>query len=152
EKLALLQRINDEERVTWQVVYRAPIDNAEILPHSKEWKLQNWRAVDRQPANANKVGYMGIPMILTMLGGPALNFRQTVKTYHVALENSGFDPATMPIVTTSLFFVADTTKEALQGMYPHLDYGFKAIQGQGYPRQQFAQAPDYRDALMVGST
>jgi len=152
EKLALLQQINDEERVTWQGEYRAPLDNAEILPQPKEGKLPIWRAVGGPPASAIKAGYMGIPMILTTLGGPAMNFRQSVKAYHVALENSGFDPATMPIGTTSLFFVADTTKEALQGMYPHLDYGFKAIQGQGYPRQQFAQAPDYRDALMVGST
>ena len=35
--------------------------------------------------------------------------------------------------------------------YPHLNVGISFIRGQGYPRQQFEQAPDYRDALMVGS-
>src|SRR5699024_656039 len=53
--------------------------------------------------------------------------------------------------TTSLFYVAESTKEALRGMYPHINGGFQAIRGGGYPKQQFAQAPDTRDALMVGS-
>jgi len=152
EKLALLKQINEEKRVTWQGEYRAPLENAEILPQPKEGKLPIWRAVGGPPASAIKAGYMGIPMMLTTLGGPAINFRASVKAYRVAAENSGYDPTTLPIGTTSLFYVADTTKEALQGMYPHIDHGFKAIRGSGYPKQQFAQAPDYRDALMVGST
>src|SRR5699024_5187645 len=64
----------------------------------------------------------------------------------------GFNVAELPIGTTSLFYVADTEKAALQGMYPHLNAGFQAIRGAGYPKQQFAQATDTRDALMVGST
>lgn len=152
EKLALLKQINEEKRVTWQGEYRAPLEDAEILPQPKEGQLPIWRAVGGPPASAIKAGYMGIPMMLTTLGGPAINFRASVKAYRVAAENSGYDPTTLPIGTTSLFYVADTTKEALQGMYPHIDYGFKAIRGSGYPKQQFAQAPDYRDALMVGST
>ena len=152
EKLALLKQINEEERITWEGEYRAPLDNAEILPQPKEGRLPIWRAVGGPPASAIKAGYMGIPMMLTTLGGPAINFKQSVTAYRVALENSGYDPDTMPIGTTSLFYVADTTKEALQGMYPHINTGFQAIRGAGYPRQQFAQAPNYRDALMVGST
>ncbi|HLR72798.1 MAG TPA: LLM class flavin-dependent oxidoreductase [Pseudogracilibacillus sp.] len=152
EKLALLKQINEEERITWEGEYRAPLDNAEILPQPKEGRLPIWRAVGGPPASAIKAGYMGIPMMLTTLGGPAINFKQSVTAYRVALENSGYNPETMPIGTTSLFYVAETTKEALQGMYPHINTGFQAIRGAGYPRQQFAQAPNYRDALMVGST
>jgi len=152
EKLTLLKQINDEERITWQGEYRAPLENQEILPQPMEGKLPIWRAVGGPPASAIKAGYMGMPMMLTTLGGPAINFRASVKAYRVAAENSGYDPNTLPIGTTSLFYVADTTQEALQGMYPHIDNGFKAIRGSGYPKQQFAQASDYRDALMVGST
>lgn len=152
EKLALLKQINEEDRITWEGEYRAPLNNVEILPQPKEGKLPIWRAVGGPPASAIKAGSMGIPMMLTTLGGPAINFKQSVTAYRVALENSGYNPDEMPIGTTSLFYVADTTKEALQGMYPHINGGFQAISGAGYPRQQFAQAPDYRDALMVGST
>src|SRR5699024_4885288 len=82
---------------------------------------------------------------------PAINFKHSVDAYREAAEQSGFDPKTLPIGTTSLFYVAESTKEALRGMYPHINGGFQAIRGGGYPKQQFAQAPDTRDALMVGS-
>lgn len=151
EKLELLKKINDEEYVTWNGQFRAPLEHAQILPQPKNGSLPIWRAVGGPPASAIKAGYMGIPMMLTTLGGPAVNFKASVDAYREAADRSGFDPNTLPIATTSLFYVADTTQEALQGMYPHINGGFQAIRGGGYPKQQFAQAPDVRDALMVGS-
>ncbi len=148
EKLELLMKINDKELVTWEGQFRAPLHNAQILPQPKNGSLPIWRAVGGPPASAIKAGYMGIPMMLTTLGGPAVNFKPSVDAYR---ERQGFVPNELPVATTSLFYVADTTKEALQGMYPHLNGGFQAIRGGGYPKQQFAQATDTRDALMVGS-
>lgn len=152
EKLELLKLINENERVTWQGNFRAPLQNAEILPRPLSGSLPIWRAVGGPPSSAIKAGYMGLPMVLTTLGGPAMNFKHSIDAYRETARQSGFDPAGLPVATTSLFYVADSTKEALQGMYPHLNGGFQAIRGTGYPKQQFAQATDYRDALMVGST
>ena len=95
---------------------------------------------------------MGIPMMLTTLGGPAIAFKPSVNAYREAAERSGFDAKSLPIATTSLFYVAETEADALEGMYPHLNTGMQAIRGQGYPRQQFEAATDVKDALMVGST
>jgi alkanesulfonate monooxygenase SsuD/methylene tetrahydromethanopterin reductase-like flavin-dependent oxidoreductase (luciferase family) len=150
EKLDLLKQINEQERVTWQGEFRAPLQNAEILP-KPNGSLPIWRAVGGPPASAIKAGDMGIPMMLTTLGGPAMNFKLSVDAYRESAQNKGFDPDTLPIATTSLFYVANTTKKALQEMYPHINVGFQAVRGAGYPKQQFAQATDYRDALMVGS-
>ncbi|WP_391122007.1 LLM class flavin-dependent oxidoreductase [Psychrobacillus sp. L3] len=152
EKLELLKKINEEERVTWEGEFRPPLSNAEILPQPKMGSLPIWRAVGGPPASAIKAGYMGIPMMLTTLGGPAINFKPSVDAYREAAERNGYDPSALPIGTTSLFYVADSTKEALQGMYPHINGGFQTIRGGGYPKQQFAQSSDIRDALMVGST
>lgn len=152
EKLELLKKINDEEQVTWRGEFRPPLSNAQILPQPKNGSLPIWRAVGGPPASAIKAGSMGIPMMLTTLGGPAINFKHSVDAYREAAESKGHDSNSLPIGTTSLFYVADTTQEALQGMYPHINGGFQAIRGGGYPKQQFAQAPDKRDALMVGST
>src|SRR5699024_4993246 len=146
EKLELLKELNEEERITWKGEFRPSLENAEILPQPKNGSLPIWRAVGGPPASAIKAGYMGIPMMLTTLGGPAINFKHSVDAYREAAEQSGFDPKTLPIGTTSLFYVAESTKEALRGMYPHINGGFQAIRGGGYPKQQFAQAPDTRDA------
>lgn len=151
-KIELLKKINDEEYITWHGQFRPSLNKAQILPQPKNGSIPIWRAVGGPPASAIKAGYMGIPMMLTTLGGPAVNFVAAVDAYREAADRSGFDPTTLPIATTSLFYVADTTKEALQGMYPHLNGGFLAIRGSGYPKQQFAHAPDVRDALMIGST
>src|SRR5690625_1458987 len=152
EKLELLLQMNENERVTWEGKFRPPLNDMEILPRPLNGSLPIWRAVGGPPASAIKAGAMGVPMTLTTLGGPAMNFKPSVLAYRRMAEQSGFDPKNLPIATTSLFYVADTEKEALQGMYPHLNVGFQAIRGTGYPKQQFAQATDYRDALMVGST
>src|SRR5690625_3037753 len=152
EKLELLMMINEQEEITWHGKFRPPLERKKIIPRPLHGSLPSSRAVEGPPPSTIKAGKMGIPMTLTTLGGPAMNFKPSVLAYRRMAEQSGFDINTLPIATTSLFYVADTTKEALQGMYPHLNVGFQAIRGTGYPKQQFAQAPDYRDALMVGST
>ena len=39
----------------------------------------------------------------------------------------------------------------MREFYPHLNTGMSFIRGVGYPKQQFANSSDYREALMVGS-
>ena len=41
EKLELLKQINEEERITWKGNYRAPLQNAEILPQPKDGSPSN---------------------------------------------------------------------------------------------------------------
>lgn len=151
EKLELLMQLNKEDNVTWEGQYRAPLKNAQILPQPQNGKLPIWRAVGGPPASAIKAGYAGIPMMLTTLGGPATSFKVSVDVYREAAQRNGFDPANLPIATTSLFYTAENSQDALREFYPHLNYGMQTINGVGYPKQQFAQSTDYRDALMVGS-
>ncbi len=151
EKLELLLKINDEETVTWQGQFRAPLENAAILPQPQNGHLPIWRAVGGPPASAIKAGYAGVPMMLTTLGGPAVNFKVSVDAYREAAQRSGFDPAALPIATTSLFYTAETSQDALREYYPHANAGMQALRGGGYPKQQFAQSTDTRDALMIGS-
>lgn len=151
EKLALLMKLNEEEKVTWEGEFRAPLNNAQVLPQPKEGKLPIWRAVGGPPGSAIKAGYAGIPMMLTTLGGPAANFKVSVDAYREAAQRSGFDPLTLPIATVSLMYTAENSQDAMREFYPHLNAGMMALRGGGYPKQQFTQAIDYRDALMIGS-
>lgn len=144
-------KLNNEEKVTWEGQFRASLNNASILPQPQNGHMPLWRAVGGPPASAIKAGYAGVPMMLTTLGGPATSFKTSVDAYRMAAEQSGNDPATLPVATTSLFYTAENTQDALREYYPHLDTGMQALRGGGYPKQQFAQSVDYRDALMVGS-
>lgn len=151
EKLELLMKLNNEETITWEGQFRPALKQASILPQPKNGHMPIWRAVGGPPASAIKAGYAGIPMMLTTLGGPASNFKISVDAYREAASSKGFDPTALPIATTSLFYMAETTQDALREYYPHLNAGMQALRGGGYPKQQFAQSTDHRDALMVGS-
>lgn len=48
----------------------------------------------------------GVPMMITTLGGPAINFKGSVDAYREAAAQSGFNPASLPVATTSLFYTA----------------------------------------------
>ncbi|URN96339.1 MAG: LLM class flavin-dependent oxidoreductase [Candidatus Pristimantibacillus lignocellulolyticus] len=152
EKLKLLVKLNEATGpVSWEGQFRAPLHRAEILPQPVNGHLPIWRAVGGPPASAIKAGEAGIPMMLTTLGGPAVNFRASVEAYREAATNNGHDASQLPIATTSLFYTAETSQDAMNEYYPYINAGFTSIRRSGYPKQQFDQAIDYRDALMVGS-
>ncbi|MBE5103382.1 LLM class flavin-dependent oxidoreductase [Priestia aryabhattai] len=151
EKFELLLKINKEDRVTWEGQFRAPLNNAEILPQPLNDSMPIWRAVGGPPTSAIKAGFAGAPMMLTTLGGPSRAFNPAVTGFREAAKKAGFDPDTLPISTTSLMYVAEDSQTALREYYPHLNSATMQLKGGAYPKQQFAAATDHRDALMVGS-
>ncbi|MEH6942231.1 LLM class flavin-dependent oxidoreductase [Bacillus sp. JJ722] len=151
EKMELLLKLNKEEKITWQGQFRTPLKNASILPQPQSGQMPIWRAVGGPPASAIKAGRAGVPMMLTTLGGPASTFKISVDAYRQSAEQSGFDPKTLPVATTSLFYTTENSQDALREYYPYINSGMLSLKGGGYPKQHFAQTTDYRDALMVGS-
>ena len=51
---------------------------------AKNNNLPIWRAVGGPPASAIKAGRAGVPMMITTLGGPAINFKGSVDAYREA--------------------------------------------------------------------
>ena len=151
EKFDLLLQINEQEIINWSGEFRRPLRNAEVLPRPVNGSLPIWRAVGGTPASAIKAGYAGVPMTVAMLGGPASVFKQTIDAYREALTARGFDPAQLPVATTGFFYAAETTQEALRDYYPHINEGMKKTNGQGFPKQLFAQGADHRSIINVGS-
>jgi len=151
EKFDLLLQINKEEIVNWEGEFRASLKNARILPRPKNGSLPIWRAVGGTPASAIKAGYAGVPMMLATLGGAVTHFKYTIDAYREAAVRSHFDPATLPVGTTGFFHVAETTQQALKEVYPYINEGMKLTNGQGFPKQAFAQAVDKRSIINVGS-
>jgi alkanesulfonate monooxygenase SsuD/methylene tetrahydromethanopterin reductase-like flavin-dependent oxidoreductase (luciferase family) len=151
EKFELLLKINEEEIVNWSGNFREPLNNAEILPRPKNGTIPIWRAVGGTPASAMKAGYAAVPMMLGALGGPVSVFKNTIDAYREVVKSKGIDPATLPVGTTGFFFAAETTQEALREMYPYINEGMKLTNGQGFPKQAFAQGADKRNVINVGS-
>jgi alkanesulfonate monooxygenase SsuD/methylene tetrahydromethanopterin reductase-like flavin-dependent oxidoreductase (luciferase family) len=90
-------------------------------------------------------------MFLAHLGGPASSFKRSIDAYREAAASKGFNPAQLPVATAGFFYTAETTQQALQEYYPHINEGMKLTNGRGFPKQHFAQGLDKRDVLNVGS-
>ncbi|MBR3118891.1 MULTISPECIES: LLM class flavin-dependent oxidoreductase [Oceanobacillus] len=151
EKFELLLEINKNEVINWSGQFRAPLNNAKVIPRPKEGSLPIWRAVGGAPASAIKAGYAGVPMFLAMLGGPATSFKRSIDAFREAASQSGFDPAELPISTAGFFYAAETTGQAQREYYPYINEGMKLTNGRGYPKQHFAQGADPRDVMNIGS-
>ncbi|GIN71836.1 luciferase [Bacillus sp. J14TS2] len=151
EKFELLRKLNEEEIVNWSGEFRAPLKNAKILPRPKNGSLPIWRAVGGSPASAIKAGYAGVPMFMAHLGGPASVFKHTVDAYRQAARQNGFDPSALPVATAGFFYAAETSQQALQDYYPHINEGMKRTNGQGFSKQLFAQGTDPHSIMNIGS-
>lgn len=151
EKFDLLRQINREHVVNWSGQFRPELRNAEVLPRPQSGSLPIWRAVGGAPASAVKAGLSGAPMVMAHLGGPVSSFKQTIDSYRAAAERSGFDPAALPIATAGFLYVADTSQQALQEFYPHVNEGMTRTNGRGMPKQLFAQSTDPRSIVNIGS-
>ncbi|MBP1969109.1 alkanesulfonate monooxygenase SsuD/methylene tetrahydromethanopterin reductase-like flavin-dependent oxidoreductase (luciferase family) [Virgibacillus natechei] len=151
EKFDLLRKINEEEVVNWSGQFRPALNDAKVLPRPLNGSLPIWRAVGGTPASAIKAGYAGVPMYMAHLGGPVSVFKRTVDAYREAAQQSGFDPSELPVATAGFFYAAESSQQALREMYPHINEGMKRTNGQGFPKQNFAQGADPRSVMNIGS-
>lgn len=153
EKFELFLKINENEYVDWNGEFRAPLNNAHVIPRPENDQngLPIWRAVGGSMASAHKAGLIGVPMYQAHLGGPADVFKSRIDLFRQTAEESGFDVANIPVATAGFFFTHEDTLEAYRKYYPHINEGMKKSNGQGFPKQGFAQGQDYRSVINVGS-
>ncbi len=151
EKFDLLLQINREEWVTWKGKFRAPLDDAHVLPRPLKGQLPIWRAVGGTPTSAIAAGQAGVPMYLAHLGGMTDQFKQTLEFYREAAEESGYDPATLPVSTAGFLYTAEDSQTAINEYYHHINQGMKVTNNRGFPEPLFAQARDTRSIINVGS-
>ncbi|CEG24370.1 Alkanal monooxygenase alpha chain [Planococcus massiliensis] len=151
EKFELLLKLNEEEVVNWNGEFRAPLRDARVLPRPVTGSMPIWRAVGGTPASAMKAGYAGVPMFMAHLGGSTAVFKHTIDAYRQAARAGGHDPAQLPVATAGFFYAADSVQQALKDLYPHINEGMKLTNGQGFPKQLFAQGADPQNIMNVGS-
>jgi alkanesulfonate monooxygenase SsuD/methylene tetrahydromethanopterin reductase-like flavin-dependent oxidoreductase (luciferase family) len=89
EKLKLLLKIRAETVVTWEGRFRAPLDDAAILPRARQEPLPVWLGVGGTPASAARAGRLGLPMILGYIGGTPAHLRRLADVYREAGDRSG---------------------------------------------------------------
>src|SRR3954467_12230761 len=74
EKLDLLLKLNESERVTWAGSLRAPSNDRGVYPRPFQAKLPIWIAVGGTPQSVVRAAGFGLPLALAIIGGAAPPF------------------------------------------------------------------------------
>jgi len=155
EKLDLLLKLQDSERVTWHGTMRAPLREQGVYPRPIQNPLPVWIAVGGTPQSVVRAARLGLPMALAIIGGAPERFAPVVDLYRDTARQAGRDPATLPVSINSHVFVADASQEASDVFYPpYAEVMTRIGRERGWPpltRQQFEAGRTLRGALAVGS-
>jgi len=74
EKLDLLLKIRESEKVTWSGALRAPIDGRGVYPRPYQERLPIWIAVGGTPQSVVRAAQLGLPLALAIIGGEPARF------------------------------------------------------------------------------
>ncbi len=154
EKLDLLLKLRESERVTWSGTHRARIDGLGVYPRPVQEPLPVWIAVGGTPQSVVRAGTLGLPLAVAIIGGSPQRFVQMVDLYRESARRAGHDPETLPVSINSHGFLADTYQQAVDDAFPpYLDVMGRIGRERGWPpptRRQFELECSPRGALLVG--
>lgn len=118
EKLDLLLRLRNEEKVTWSGRFRPPLQQAAVNPQPAG-PLPVWVAVGGTPSSAERAGRLGLPMALGLIGGTIDSTKRLVDVYRNAGRAAGHPEEQLSVGITSHFYVGETEQQALEDFYPY---------------------------------
>ncbi len=155
EKLDLLLRLRESERITWRGKHRPPLNDQGVYPRPEQQPIPIWIAVGGTPQSFVRAGTLGLPLAVAIIGGTPERFAPLVALYREAASRAGHDPATLPVSINSHAFIAPTSQEARDIFYPtYAEVMSRLGRERGWPpmtRQQFDALCSPRGALLVGS-
>jgi probable LLM family oxidoreductase len=154
EKLELLMKLGISERVTWSGRHRAPIENRGVYPRPAQRRIPLWVAVGGSPASVIRVGSLGLPMALAIIGGAPERFAPLVRLHKEAAERAGHDASTLPVSINSHGYVAATSQQAADEFFPtYADVMTKLGQERGWTpvtRNDYNALRSLTGSLVVG--
>ena len=154
EKLDLLLKIRDENKVTWSGKFRPPLENQTVYPRPLQEKLPVWVGVGGTPASFVRAGALGLPLMVAVIGGETHRFRPLIDLYYEAAEKAGHDKASLKVGLHSLGFVANSKEEAIERYYPGYRVWFNQIgKERGWPpvtMERFEQQIGDLGAYVIG--
>src|SRR5256886_12094561 len=89
EKLQLLLKIRESERVTWRGAHPAAIQDLPVFPRPVQDPLPAWIAVGGHPESVRPAGRLGLPLALAIIGGEPRRFVPLIDPYREAGRRAG---------------------------------------------------------------
>lgn len=156
EKLELLLTLNQNEEITWQGKFRAPINKQTVYPRPLGGrKLPVWIAVGGTAQSVQRAGTLGLPMTLAIIGGMPEQFSDVVEYYKRVYKEAGHNQDDFQLAVHSHTFVADSSGTLVSDYYPvyaeQMDRVGKTRGWPPYTKLQFEGGMSRDGALFMGS-
>jgi probable LLM family oxidoreductase len=155
EKLEMLIKLNENEKITWKGKFTQTIDNLSVYPRPLQGKLPVWVGVGGTPESVIRAAEYGLPMALAIIGGSPARFVPFTQLYRDVYQKSGYDINTLQLGINSHMYVDDTSQKARDEFYPPYAAVMEQIGKErgwsGMSREQFDAATGKSGALLVGS-
>jgi probable LLM family oxidoreductase len=154
EKLDLLLKIRDSNNVNWTGKHRPPLTGQGIYPRPVQQQLPIWLGVGGTPQSFARAGFLGLPLMVAIIGGQAHRFRPLIDLYREAGSRAGHAPEELKVGLHSLGFLGDTTQQAADDFYPGYETMFTVIgKERGWPpttRAQYDLTRGPTGAFLIG--
>jgi probable LLM family oxidoreductase len=155
EKLQLLMKLQESERITWNGKHRAELNDLGVYPRAVQKKMPVWIAVGGTPQSAVRAAVLGLPMALAIIGGEPDRFTPFTQLYRSTAKNIKRDPSTMKFSINSHGYIADSSQQARDEYYPpYAEVMGRIGKERNWPppsRARFDAECDPHGALFVGS-
>ncbi|MCK8486519.1 LLM class flavin-dependent oxidoreductase [Paenibacillus sp. MBLB2552] len=154
EKLDLLLKLRESEKVTWQGKHRPAINNLGVYPRPVQNPLPVWIGSGGNTESVIRAGVLGLPLVLAIIGGRPTQFAPLVKIYKQAAAQAGHDVSKLTVASHSHGFVGDRNDVAVEKFFPSTQAAMNVIgreRGWGhYGRASYDAARSLEGALYVG--
>jgi probable LLM family oxidoreductase len=154
EKLDLLLKLRDAEKITWAGSMRPSLDNLGIYPRPEQQRMPVWIAVGGTPESAVRAATLDVPMALAIIGGDPKRFAPFFELYLQTCARAGRDPAKAALSLNMHGFVSHSTEHAKNVYYEaHTEVMNRIGRERGWPpqgRSHFEQACSPTGNLIVG--
>jgi probable LLM family oxidoreductase len=127
EKLELLLQIRDQEEVTWSGKHRPPLVRQRVYPRPVQDPLPIWVGVGGTPESFARAGFLGLPLMVAIIGGEPRQFGPLVDLYRRAGAQAGHAPEKLQVGLHVFGFVAESTKAASDTIYPGWEEMFRKV-------------------------
>mgnify|MGYP001338127842 FL=1 len=155
EKLDLLLRLREQDRVTWSGKHRPAIQDLPVYPRPVRDPLPVWIAVGGSPPSVVRAASLGLPMALAIIGGAPEHFKPIVDLYREEGLRAGHDAKTLRVSINSHGFIADDARRAAEIAFPpYLETMGRIGRERGWPppnRRKFDAEAELSGALFLGS-
>jgi len=154
EKLDLLLKIRDNKIVNWSGKHRPALTGQGIYPRPLQEQMPIWLGVGGTPQSFARAGFLGLPLMVAIIGGQPHRFRPLIDLYREAGSRAGHAPEKLKVGLHMLGFLGDTTQEAADTFYPGYAVSFSNIgKERGWPpttRAQYDATRGKTGAFLIG--